>query len=181
MKLKISARPPDSCNPLTVLDHVWIDTCCIDKRSSTELSESINAMFTFYKRAELCLIYLADIAAGLNNDLTPSTWFTRGWTLQEMLAPKRSIFCNRDWKFIGHNADYINHSRIIRFGPSSSESAAMVFSWAADRETSREEDVAYCLLGILDINMPLLYGEGGHAFRRLQMEVLSEHGDDTVF
>ena len=168
---------------------MWIDTCCIDKSSSAELSEAINSMFKWYMRAAVCYAYISDL--GINGgELRRSRWFGRGWTLQELIAPSGVIFLNEKWERIGDRSSM--HSELAditkidaRFlrprqgSPSkvlkmlSEVSIATRISWAAERETTREEDIAYCLLGILEVNMPLLYGEGGDkAFRRLQSEVL---------
>jgi hypothetical protein len=88
-------------------DYIWIDTCCIDKSSSAELSETINSMFQWYKGSEICYAYLADVSCydyptefG-DSEFSQSRWFTRGWTLQELVAPKEVIFVDRDWKPLG--------------------------------------------------------------------------------
>lgn len=64
------------------LQYFWVDTCCIDKTSSAELSEAINSMYSWYQAAEVCYAYLADVPS--NNTFSCSRWFTRGWTLQEL-------------------------------------------------------------------------------------------------
>ena len=167
-------------------------SCCIDKRNSAELTEAINSMFEWYSLSISCFAYLADVEAHhdpdlLHGDLARARWFTRGWTLQELLAPTRVEFYARDWKYIGDNFGLRNtlmeitgipKDLIIRFIPSLRPSVAMVMSWAAKRNTSRIEDMAYCLLGIFSVNMPLLYGEGGKAFRRLQEEIMKANPTD---
>lgn len=205
---------------------VWVDTCCIDKTSSAELSEAINSMYRWYQQARECWVYLYDVkmpAEGiLGNDGTiqmrNSRWFTRGWTLQELLAPAKVNFFDQAWKHIGTltktthsflsgeilvdiavafpqnmeslgpNEDlsqliaditgipqlYLEGSNIQR------ASVAERMSWAARRQTSRLEDRAYSLLGLFDVNLPLIYGEGKKAFRRLQKEILSEIDDETI-
>ena len=168
---------------------MWIDTCCIDKSSSAELSEAINSMFKWYMNAAVCYAYINDLGTN-GGKLRRSRWFGRGWTLQELIAPSGVIFLNEKWERIGDRSSM--HSELAditkidaRFlrprqgSPSkvlemlSEVSIATRIGWVAERETTREEDIAYCLLGILEINMPLLYGEGGvKAFRRLQSAVL---------
>jgi hypothetical protein len=170
--------------------YVWCDTCCIDKSSSAELSESINSMFRWYQEAEVCYAYLEDIQDV--QELACARWFTRGWTLQELIAPKRLVFYNAAWRDIGTRKDSAKEvSRIIDIdeeflaGANSlskihGASFAKRVSWAANRITTRDEDIAYCLMGLLDVNMPLLYGEGGiKAFRRLQEEFLKVNVDQS--
>ena len=182
---------------------VWIDTCCIDKKSSAELSEAINSMFKWYQSAEECVVYLSDVSLGEKSvedsefeaEFSASSWFTRGWTLQELLAPNKLMFYDTNWKEIGSknllcdvistttgiDALYITRTnRLSR--PLCRAPMAVRMSWVARRETSRSEDMAYCLLGLFDVNMPLLYGEGAkNAFLRLQTEIIKESEDETIF
>jgi hypothetical protein len=185
-----------SCCALAASDgwkYVWIDTCCIDKTSSAELSEAINSMFEWYKNAAVCYAYLADIFSPEVYDLhkdsgfQESRWFTRGWTLQELLAPSMVIFYDRDWKEIGTksslSAEISDKTGIARsdFLDFKDANVAVKMSWASGRETTRVEDTAYCLLGLFGVNMPLLYGEGTDAFIRLQLEILKISDDETIF
>ena len=157
--------------------YAWIDTCCIDKRSSAELSEAINSMFRWYASAWECYAYLSDVEWVQNDgswekaraQVCASTWFTRGWTLQELLAPYKLIFLDRHWLTIGTkdalSAEISAITGIERQyldNPYSIDQAsvAIKMSWVSKRETSRVEDMAYSLMGILGVNMPLLYGEG---------------------
>lgn len=167
---------------------VWIDTCCIDKRSSAELSEAINSMYEWYWRAAKCYAYLAD--APEQRAFVSSAWFERGWTLQELLAPAAVEFYDHEWKFLGtklalnkeiHLATGIHRSYILDRYTIQDASAATKFSWASKRVTTRSEDMAYCLLGLMGVNMPLLYGEGSNAFIRLQLELLKNSNDHTIF
>ncbi|KAH7083876.1 hypothetical protein FB567DRAFT_425731, partial [Paraphoma chrysanthemicola] len=167
------------------------DWCCIDKSSSSELSESINSMFQWYQNAEVCYVYLADLAT--DSDVSRNSlcrWFTRGWTLQELVAPKVVKFYDYKWNAIGTKvglAHVISSSTSIPshllLGRSalSDSSIATRMSWAAQRQTTRLEDLAYCLLGIFEVNMPLIYGEDLRAFRRLQEELIKRNNDLTVF
>ncbi|KAI0767143.1 heterokaryon incompatibility protein-domain-containing protein, partial [Fomes fomentarius] len=180
---------------------VWIDTCCIDKSSSAELSEAINSMYQYYALARLCYAYLKDVEMpptypGLagRRRLPPqfhrSRWHTRGWTLQELIAPQVVLFLSQSWSILGSKADLAQELENITRVPAkvltleispAVMSIAQRMSWVAGRETTRIEDEAYCLMGIFDINMPTLYGEGRRAFRRLQEEIMKRTSDTTIF
>ncbi|KAK3374843.1 heterokaryon incompatibility protein-domain-containing protein, partial [Podospora didyma] len=174
--------------------YVWIDTCCIDKSSSAELSEAINSMFQWYHDAAICYAYLSDVDSSEDPHLDASSfgcsrWFTRGWTLQELLAPAEVIFLGADWKEIGTRKMLCSKVSSIT-GISvkalderrwSEYSVAQKMSWAAGRQTTRPEDSAYCLMGLFDVNMPMLYGEGHKAFSRLQQEILKQSDDQSLF
>jgi hypothetical protein len=177
-------------------DWAWVDTCCIDKKSSADLSEAINAMFGWYERSTRCYVYLSDIRRDNNQtgkDQWPtfrqSKWFTRGWTLQELIAPKHLIFYDHDWYLIGPRPEMEKDitaatgipSGAFKFSVWTFYSVAQRMSWASKRETSRVEDMAYCLLGLFNVRMPLLYGEGAFAFKRLQEEFIKVSGDETLF
>ncbi|KAK3944376.1 HET-domain-containing protein [Diplogelasinospora grovesii] len=173
----------------------WVDTCCIDKTSSAELTEAINSMFRWYAESAVCYAYLSDLEADKKHDGTVEKyrhcrWFTRGWTLQELIAPRRLGFYNRKWEFQGEKqdlgAELAEITKISKriLGDSSllqTVSVAQRMSWAAGRQTTRTEDMAYCLLGIFDVQIPLLYGEGSKAFTRLQEEVAKESNDLSLF
>ncbi|KAK1829899.1 heterokaryon incompatibility protein-domain-containing protein [Podospora conica] len=177
------------------IDYAWVDTCCIDKSSSAELSEAINSMFRWYEEAEICYAYLSDISSDASEleQFGNSRWFTRGWTLQELIAPRQVNFYTSDWDLIG-TRDGLRDAISSRTGIAAgflrdrfrnswlrSLSVAQRMSWASSRETTREEDLAYCLLGIFGINMPLLYGEGRGAFMRLQEEIMRHSDDHSIF
>lgn len=179
------------------LEYCWIDTCCINKTSSAELSEAINSMFNWYRNAEVCLAYLSDftandenaVASGLPTGINKCRWFSRGWTLQELLAPSEVVFLDSSWTIIGTKSDDCSVTRVlsdctgidadILVGHRDLQDVpnAEKMSWASFRETTRAEDLAYCLLGIFDVHMPLLYGEGSFAFRRLQEEIMKRSDD----
>lgn len=169
------------------LTYVWADTCCVDKKSSAELSEAINSMYSFYSRAKICYVHLHDVSS--RADLEQSSWFTRGWTLQELLAPSKLHFFNSKWHPVGSRARMarkieritgIPREALRNFDPSE-HSIAEKFSWSARRKTTRDEDIAYCLFGMFQINMPLLYGEGMRAFYRLQEEIMRTSTDMSIF
>ncbi|KAK4978659.1 hypothetical protein LTR42_001159 [Elasticomyces elasticus] len=176
---------------------LWVDTCCIDKESSQDLSEAINSNVTATEPT-VCL-----------EQFRQSDIFNRGWTLQELIAPERVVFVSSSWDIIGlkyppnHSASEVNYigstgspkvrlteelhalTRVpvdvlahseIRF----KYSVAQRMSWVSRRTTTRLEDIAYCLLGLFDINMPLLYGERQGAFLRLQREIFARSEDETM-
>lgn len=177
------------------LGYVGIDTCCIDKRSSAELSEVINSMFKWYQRAEICYAYLADVPADVDATMTSSAfansrWFTRGWTLQELLAAAELVFFSADWIPLGTKSTLptiLSHITGIDVGiligviDVTSASVAERMSWASRRATTRVEDIAYCLMGLFAVNMPMLYGEGERAFIRLQEEIMKHSDDQSLF
>ena len=176
-------------------DYIWIDSCCIDKSSSSELSEAINSMYKWYGLATVCYTYLADVPPGDDHQaegsaFRKSKWFTRGWTLQELIAPVSMEFLSQDWAPIGskHALDTlvesvtkIDRKALLHLEPLDTFSIAKRLSWAATRETTRKEDRAYSLLGIFNINMPTLYGEGDRAFRRLQEQIMQRVPDQSLF
>jgi hypothetical protein len=172
-------------------EYVWIDTCCIDKSSSAELTEAINSMFNWYTRSERCYVYLQDFdSKDPSSDFRLCRWFTRGWTLQELLAPGDMHFYDSEWRYFGSKVELlaalsaitgIDGPMLDGLYPLHVVSVAKKMSWAASRTTTREEDLAYCLLGIFGINMPLIYGEGARAFTRLQEEIMKETNDLTLF
>ncbi|KAF5355546.1 hypothetical protein D9758_006431 [Tetrapyrgos nigripes] len=207
------------------LDWVWIDTCCINKDSSAELSEAINSMFRYYRNSFVCYAYLSDYHVHVNGfpgkedaettafdslsgyhphvDSCPvlkdgnaafakCRWFTRGWTLQELIAPSEMVFFDAEWNNLGtkYNLRWLinqvtgipHHTVLIDGGNLKRYSIATRMSWAADRQTTREEDQAYSLMGIFGVNIPTLYGEGGErAFMRLQEEIIKYSDDQSIF
>jgi hypothetical protein len=195
------------------LHYIWVDTCCIDKSSSSELSESINSMYAWYKRSKVCYVYLNDVTATKDppyilpaeehleeeeerrldkSDFAKSRWFTRGWTLQELLAPDNIEFFSKDWTHLGNLKDVltavlhitnIDRQALVRDRKCfklSDICVARRMSWAAKRHTGRVEDRAYSLMGIFGVHMPLIYGEGSYAFVRLQEEILKRSDDDSI-
>ncbi|KAI2619806.1 HET-domain-containing protein [Hypomontagnella submonticulosa] len=180
-------------------EYVWVDTCCIDKSSSAELQEAINSMFRWYEMSQVCYAYLADVRPGekpraVGSSFRRSKWHTRGWTLQELIAPGLVLFFDSSWNAIGTRFSLrytissvtgidriilensvVNARRAMRH-----TSIAQKMSWAAGRSTSRPEDIAYCLLGIFGVNMPMLYGEESNAFVRLQEEIMKNSHDQAI-
>lgn len=180
------------------LEWVWIDSCCINKDSSEELNRSINSMFKWYQEAAICYTYLSDVVAlgqkmatfkrkGSEKD---SEWFERGWTLQELLAPREVKFFDMNWVFMGRRADlaakiesvtgieacFLDGSEAFR-----TASIATRLSWQAARKTTEEEDMAYSLLGILGVSLVPTYGDGKQSFLKLQQELLKSHRDESIF
>ena len=203
--------------------YAWVDTCCIDKSSSNELSEAINSMYRWYKYSDVCYVYMVDVptvdyaADEPLSQFRDSRWFKRGWTLQELLAPEKIKYLAQDWSLIGvtvwwssylrdssnsscYCSSVFPHARCLEsevaessgirikhlrnFEPQSTYSnyvcIAERMSWAATRKTSRLEDMAYSMLGIFNINLPLIYGEGQQAFIRLQEEIIRQSDDKTI-
>jgi hypothetical protein len=170
-------------------EYAWVDTCCIDKTSSAELSEAINSMFQWYRKAQVCYAFLGDVTT-VDDDLSEfrkSKWFTRGWTLQELLAPRTVIFFDSEWNEIGTKASLSDSvSEITRIDDDylmdfRGACVAQKMSWATGRHTSRAEDIAYSLLGLFNVHMPPLYGEGQNAFQRLQQEIIRTSDDESIF
>ncbi|ORY00316.1 hypothetical protein BCR34DRAFT_114877 [Clohesyomyces aquaticus] len=156
------------------LEYLWVDTCCIDKSSSSELSEAINSM---YRCGE--------------SSFRDSCWFTRGWTLQELIAPENVAFYSQDWTLLGNKkansreialASGVTEEVLTEPGDLKGFCVAEKMAWAARRDSTRAEDEAYCLMGLFGVNMPPLYGEGlESAFRRLQIEIMKISNDHTIF
>lgn len=176
------------------LGWIWADTCCIDKTNMAEVSEAINSMYRWYEQSKVCYAFLQDVdfhegVPEIELTFCENEWFRRGWTLQELIAPDRVIFLSQQWEAIAEKDDIPDvvekitgiPAQVVKykqFGSSQSRPyASDVFSWAARRTTTRAEDRAYCLLGLLGINMPLVYGEGEAAFQRLQLEVVRSMRD----
>ncbi|KAH9910747.1 HET-domain-containing protein [Epithele typhae] len=187
-------------------DYAWVDTCCINKESSAELTEAINSMFRYYALSEVCYVYLSDVhTAGVklsgpisdpdtSEDLARaferSRWHTRGWTLQELIASRVVVFFSRQWTLLGTKHELSGLLKNITGIPAvilslrvsfTDKSIAARMSWAAKRVTTRPEDRAYCLFGLFGVNMPTLYGEGDNAFIRLLEEIMKTSRDPTLF
>jgi hypothetical protein len=171
------------------LRYFWVDTCCINKANFTELSQAINSMFHWYRNAAKCYVYLSDVSTTKRKANNPSPefpwerafrvsrWFKRGWTLQELLAPGSVEFFSRDRKRLGdkrtlecqiHEITKIAVPA-LRGAPLSQFGVEERFSWVENRQTAHKEDKAYSMLGIFDVYMSLIYGEGeDNAFARLR-------------
>jgi hypothetical protein len=173
----------------------WSDTCCIDKSSSAELEEAIRSMFQWYRRARICIAYSADYSSLA--DFPREPWFTRGWTLQELLAPEVIKFYGRDWVPLGDvkmesdkddpdilkslsNVTAIPESQLLSFTPGVRD-VYMKMKWASTRRTTKTEDAAYCLLGIFDLSIPVSYGEGRWAFHRLMEALILRCNEWQIF
>lgn len=177
---------------------VWDDTCCIDKSSSAELTEAISSMFELYRLSEVCYVYLTDVPQdepGLgtfseHSYFSNSRWHSRGWTLQELIAPRYVVFLTQTWTVFGTKlqfASWLNQITGIDLdiltgrATLDSISVARRMSWAAKRQTTRVEDRAYSLMGIFGVRIPTIYGEGSNAFLRLQEEIIRTTPDQTIF
>ncbi|KAI0201667.1 HET-domain-containing protein [Astrocystis sublimbata] len=182
---------------------LWMDTCCIDKTDARDYAEAINAMYSWYRDAALCITYVSDV--GIRKDHRSrdpevfrradgkfSEWFSRGWTLQELLAPWSLEFYDMDWNYMGTKRELATALATITGIDSGYHTGekhineaciAVKMSWMSHRETTYPEDMAYSMIGIFNIAMPVVYGEGGpRAFRRLQEILLSSHiMDESLF
>ncbi|KAI6143990.1 hypothetical protein BKA82DRAFT_160774, partial [Pisolithus tinctorius] len=174
---------------------VWSDTCCIDKDSSAELQEAILSMFTWYRRSTLTIVHLSDVPD--TGSLAGSEWLERGWTLQELLAPRCILFYTRDWSLYKNPASS-NHktdvavieeleratgieSRFLTDFHPGMDNARSRLQWASLRRTTRPEDIAYSLFGIFNLHLPVFYGESAeNALGRLLAEIVSQSGDVSV-
>ena len=174
------------------LQYFWIDTCCIDKSNHVELQYAINSMFRWYQNAKKCYVYLSDVLTAkrkASDDFSKCTWetafrrskwFTRGWTLQELLAPQSVEFFSREGKLLGSRSTLERQiyeitdidPLALRGTPLCEFGVEKRLSWAKGRRTTRKEDRAYSLLGVFGIYMPLIYGEGEeNAFKRLRKKI----------
>lgn len=184
-------------------EYVWVDTCCIDKSSSAELQEAINSMYQWYRKSGDCYAYLSDVPPPNHNidgrgkscgapfleSFKASLWFTRGWTLQELIAPENVIFVDANWKKFGtarglkksiNEVTEISDENLIGETNLETLRVGRVMAWAAKRRTTRVEDRAYSLLGLFEIDLPMLYGQGERAFQRLQEEILKINDDASI-
>ncbi|ETS76266.1 hypothetical protein PFICI_11653 [Pestalotiopsis fici W106-1] len=172
------------------LQYFWVDTCCIDKSDSIVVQTAINSMFRWYRDAERCYVYLSDVSntetstlphesQALEKSFRDSKWFSRGWTLQELVAPKTVVFYSKEGIRLGdkRSLEFLIRditgipANALRGTPLSDFTVSDREVWARNRQTTLEEDMAYCLLGIFDVFMPLIYGEGRErAQQRLREE-----------
>ena len=188
-------------------EYVWSDTCCINKESSSELEEAVRSMYRWYRDAFVCIVYLAKSSSV--KDFAREPWFTRGWTLQELLAPERIRMYGKEWSpvcpkakdvrggndfpfpndklsdFMLRSISKVTHIYFVNIRDFHSRSPHLMVStkmrWASKRKTTRIEDIAYSLLGIFDIMMPIAYGEGERAFQRLLDAIAQRSGDPSFF
>ncbi|KAJ9664001.1 hypothetical protein H2198_000504 [Neophaeococcomyces mojaviensis] len=185
------------------VEYFWVDTCCINKDNHVELSRAITSMFRWYRDAVKCYVYLSDVPAVEHDnernysgnslyqweiDFRNCKWFTRGWTLQELLAPKVVLFFSREKEILGDKTMLAQQIHEITTIPIAAlhGTALAQFSiderirWTQRRQTKEKEDKAYCLLGIFEVFMPLIYGEGDNALRRLRKEINDQYGKDVA-
>jgi Heterokaryon incompatibility protein (HET) len=181
------------------LEYFWVDTCCINKADHVELSEAITSMFRWYRDAVKCYVYLSDVSARKRDyngqtertweaSFRTSRWFKRGWTLQELIAPASVEFFSREGKYLGDKKSLEGRIHEItqipiaalRGTPLTDFSVDERKRWAVERETKKKEDKAYCLLGIFNVFIPLIYGEGDHAFTRLKEEIEKRSGKKSI-
>jgi hypothetical protein len=183
------------------LEYFWVDTCCIDKTTSDELSTAINSMFRWYQGAVRCYVYLNDVSVpeevpnaeafrvSWEQAFRRSRWFTRGWTLQELLAPASVEFFSREGKRLGSRISLEQELHEITGIPTKALRCQKLYDfsveermrWAAGRTTTVKEDKIYCLLGIFGVFLPLIYGEGEqYATLRLKEEIQKRQHRQTT-
>lgn len=178
-------------------EYAWVDTCCIDKTSSAELSEAINSMFDWYSAAGECYAYLMDVGVSGHSSyesmvsaILRSMWFTRAWTLQELIAPRSVVFFDKYFRWLETKTGLGEHVErytkipieVLRvLSHAYTCPVALRMSWAASRKASRLQDIAYSLFGLFEVNLPLLYGEGKRAYVRLQEEIIRQTHDHSIF
>ncbi|KAF9230043.1 hypothetical protein BU15DRAFT_84122 [Melanogaster broomeanus] len=175
----------------------WSDTCCIDRWNGSELNQAIQAMFKWYAHSHLCIVHLAESFSSLDFDHEP--WFTRGWTLQELLAPRRVKFYNKAWQPLSPDtttndkddnillralSDATSIPEVVIAADNSKgingRRVSEIMSWASKRETTRVEDIAYSLIGLFKVNLTTKYGEGERAFPRLVEAIMKRRPDWDV-
>ncbi|KAK7441763.1 hypothetical protein VKT23_016426 [Stygiomarasmius scandens] len=172
--------------------YIWVDTCCIDKGNHDDVARNIRFMYSYYEKSEVCYAHLADVnvhPGGLQSewewDFQRSEWFERGWTLQELLAPRKVIFFDKHWTRLGTNHDLQDTISWITTIPpeilSGQQSLLDIdplerMAWAVGRETTKPQDQAYCLLGLLGVSMDPDYDEDVRvSFERLKKAFLNVH------
>ncbi|KAH8660308.1 hypothetical protein BX600DRAFT_467538 [Xylariales sp. PMI_506] len=183
----------------TGTEYLWIDSCCIDSSSTAELTEAMNGMFKWLGQASTCFVYLSDYdtATPTTESLGNAHWFTRGWSLQELIAPPEVHFYDKDWNFFGTKSYLCQElcsitgiDEAVLFPPRDTTireildevPVGKIMSWASTRYTTRPEDAAYCLLGLFGVSIPIIWGEGAEAaFVRLQEEIIRNRNDLTIF
>jgi hypothetical protein len=175
------------------LQWLWADTCCINKVDAEEVNEAVSSMFSWYQSSTVCLAYLSDVPTAntdnnelLSSQVRNSRWFTRGWTLPELLAPSELIFHAADWTVLGRRDDSLAEliseitgiDQAYLSGRKNVQQASIskILSWMSNRKTSRVEDMVYCMLGILGIDMEIHYGEGRGAVDRLRGKIEQKMG-----
>jgi hypothetical protein len=197
-KGRLGYRKIEFCAKQAAADQLgffWVDTCCINKSSSSELAEAITSMFRWYQKAAKCYVYLPDVLAVGHHqssqsprpweaELRKSRWFTRGWTLQELIAPKEVEFYSAEGEYLGskmsledllHEITGISVD-VLRDGALSKVSDHEKFQWVQNRQTKRPEDMVYSLLGIFDVSLVMQYGEGEHHARHRLEEAIKTRG-----
>ncbi|KAG0700940.1 hypothetical protein DFH29DRAFT_1080368 [Suillus ampliporus] len=176
----------------------WSDTCCIDQTNNIELQRSVNSMFVWYRESALTIVYLSDVPpSSTSGALAYSAWNTRGWTVQEFLAPNVILFYRNDWSLYlndrspNHKKSVaimkeledstgINAQALVAFHPGMT-GAREKLRWASTRATTLQEDIAYSLFGIFGVHLPVIYSETKqNALGRLLQEIVARSGDITA-
>jgi len=182
------------------LQYFWVDTCCIDRTNAVELQEAITLMFRWYQHATMCYVFLPDVSrprfdlsGGPNKTwelaFRSSKWFTRGWTLQELIAPASVDFFSKEGVLLGNKDSLERHickatgipASALRGSQLSDFSITERMSWAAKRETMKSEDKVYSLFGIFGVVLPILYGEGLEGASQRLQEAVDKKGNGVSF
>ncbi|TFK82688.1 hypothetical protein K466DRAFT_556185 [Polyporus arcularius HHB13444] len=175
--------------------YVWMDTCCINRSDTAELSDAINAMYEWYSQADVCYAFLWDVTSMEDPRMKLSMfrraqWFTRSWTLQELIAPRNVVFLSKRWEVIGTKESLVDLVEeittipadiLLHRAPLDSISVARRMSWAAPRRATLVEDEAYSLMGLFGVSIPAIYGVGRQAFIRLQQQIFARTPDHSIF
>ncbi|THU97859.1 hypothetical protein K435DRAFT_661938, partial [Dendrothele bispora CBS 962.96] len=190
-KLKSGYRKIDAACRLVIksgLRYLWVDTCCMDHDDPDDVTLNIKQMYIYYANAEICYAYLWDVHGWQFHE---SDWFYRGWTLQELLAPREVVFFDKDWTRVGCKHELSIRDKVspvtmipldVLCGQKPIRDVEPIerMTWAIDRATSKEEDQAYCLLGLLGVSMEPRYREGvRESFRRLRAAFVNAYPDQT--
>ncbi|KAF2736761.1 hypothetical protein EJ04DRAFT_462522, partial [Polyplosphaeria fusca] len=170
-------------------DWCWMDTCCINRsRSTSEQNEAVMSMYTWFRHAGLCVVYLTDVER--REDFTKARWFTRAWTLIELLAPENMAFYTRDWQCIGSKkelaAEITAHTNIafdvLTYARNPRDATiGEKLSWASERHATNPEEEIYILISLLGVRMIRSPGEGrAMATVRMQAQILEHLEDYTI-
>ena len=174
------------------LDYVWVDSCCVDRRNAPEVEMTEIRMYHWFEQAALVIVHLSDVDSLDHQEFEHSRWFMRSWTLQELVAPRGIVrFFSRNWEYLGSRSNLSERISSITGIPTnvltghklhSDYSIAQRMSWASRRFCTAPEDAAYSLMGLFDVEVPLLRGIGAEkAFLRLQEEIIKKSPDGSIF
>lgn len=192
--IKIIERACDQAR-IAGYEWLWNHAACVDKRSCAAQSEAINSLPRIYRDCEHSIVYLEDLYHDQFEDeqigerLAACRWIKNIWAIPQIVFPREVYFYSSDWSQIGTKRSLLPHlSSIIgidqpaleHWGCLEDYSIARRMSWASEMTAFRTEDLAYALLGLFDVGMPIIYGEGGKAFLKLQEEIIRDTDDFSL-